>query len=61
VQGVTNTESFGVGVRVIANGTWGFGATNELRIDGIKKGNRTCSSYRESKFKISERTGKTCA
>jgi TldD protein len=30
VQGVTNTESFGVGVRVIANGTWGFGATNEV-------------------------------
>ena len=37
VQGVTNTESFGVGVRVIANGTWGFGATNEVTIDGIKK------------------------
>ncbi len=37
VQGVTNTESFGVGVRVIANGTWGFGATNQVTVDGIKK------------------------
>lgn len=37
VQGVTNTESFGVGVRVIANGTWGFAATNEVTVDGIKK------------------------
>jgi TldD protein len=37
VQGINNTESFGVGVRVIANGTWGFGATNEVTIDGIKK------------------------
>ena len=24
VQNVVNTESFGVGVRVIANGTWGW-------------------------------------
>lgn len=37
VQGVTNTESFGVGVRVIANGTWGFGATNLVTAEGIKK------------------------
>lgn len=37
VQGIANTESFGVGVRVIANGTWGFGATNEVSPDGIKK------------------------
>ncbi|TXI68803.1 MAG: TldD/PmbA family protein, partial [Cyclobacteriaceae bacterium] len=37
VQGVTNTESFGVGVRVIANGTWGFGATNLVTAEGIKR------------------------
>jgi TldD protein len=37
VQGITNTESFGVGVRVIANGTWGFGASNEVTEAGIKK------------------------
>src|SRR6201990_90230 len=24
VQNIVNTESFGLGVRVIANGTWGF-------------------------------------
>lgn len=24
VQGITNTESFGVGIRVIAKGTWGL-------------------------------------
>ena len=27
VQGIANTESYGVGVRVIADGTWGFAAT----------------------------------
>jgi TldD protein len=30
VQNLINTESFGMGVRVIANGCWGFAATNEL-------------------------------
>src|SRR6476620_3322200 len=37
VQNIVNTESFGVGVRVIANGTWGFAATNNVTPDGIKK------------------------
>ncbi len=37
VQGVVNTESFGIGVRVIANGTWGFASTNDVTPDGIKK------------------------
>ena len=30
VQNVVNTESVGVGIRVIANGTWGFCATSDL-------------------------------
>ncbi|MFZ6010384.1 MAG: TldD/PmbA family protein [Bacteroidota bacterium] len=37
VQNILNTESFGCGVRVIANGTWGFAASNEVNADGIKK------------------------
>jgi len=37
VQGITSTESFGVGIRVIAKGTWGFAATHEVTTDGIKK------------------------
>jgi TldD protein len=35
VQNVSNTESFGVGIRVIANGSWGFAATNEFTTDAI--------------------------
>jgi TldD protein len=31
VQNVANTESTGVGIRVIAKGTWGFAATSDLR------------------------------
>jgi len=37
VQGVVNTESFGVGIRVIANGTWGFAASNDVTPEGMKK------------------------
>ncbi len=32
-----NTESYGVGIRVIANGTWGFASTNDVIAEGIKK------------------------
>lgn len=37
VQGIVNTESFGVGIRVIANGTWGFAASNDVTPEGMKK------------------------
>jgi TldD protein len=37
VQAIANTESFGVGIRVIANGTWGFAATNNVTPEGMKK------------------------
>jgi len=35
VQNVVNTESTGAGIRVIANGAWGFAASNDLTVDGI--------------------------
>ncbi|MBJ6109989.1 TldD/PmbA family protein [Hymenobacter sp. BT523] len=37
VQNIASTESYGVGVRVIANGTWGFAATNTVTEAGIAK------------------------
>ncbi len=36
VQNIVNTESYGVGVRVISDGTWGFSATSDVTPDGIK-------------------------
>jgi TldD protein len=35
--GIENGESFGIGIRVIVKGTWGFAATNDVTADGIKK------------------------
>lgn len=40
VQNAVNTESFGVGVRVIANGTWGFASTNNVTKEGIAEAAR---------------------
>jgi len=35
VQNIVNTESYGMGVRVIANGSWGFAATDKIDTDSI--------------------------
>nr|WP_295871215.1 TldD/PmbA family protein [uncultured Chitinophaga sp.] len=37
VQNIANAESFGVGIRVIANGCWGFAATNTVTKEAIAK------------------------
>jgi TldD protein len=37
VQNIVNTESYGMGIRVIANGGWGFAATDKLDKDSIAK------------------------
>jgi TldD protein len=37
VQNIVNAESYGVGIRVIANGTWGFSATSDVTPEGIAK------------------------
>lgn len=37
VENIVNTESVGIGIRVIANGTWGFAATSELSADAVAR------------------------
>jgi TldD protein len=37
VQNIVNTESYGLGVRVVAQGGWGFAATDKLDKDSIAK------------------------
>ncbi|MFN2397043.1 MAG: metallopeptidase TldD-related protein [Gemmatimonadaceae bacterium] len=36
VTGVNDSESFGVGVRTIVNGSWGFAATSDLTKDAVR-------------------------
>ena len=40
VQNVVNGESTGTGVRVIANGAWGFAATNQLTAEAVAEAAR---------------------
>ncbi|MCJ8209453.1 TldD/PmbA family protein [Mucilaginibacter sp. RS28] len=37
VQNVVNTESYGMGIRVLANGCWGFAATDKMDNDSIAR------------------------
>jgi TldD protein len=37
VENIVNTESYGMGIRVIANGAWGFAATDTLDKDSIAR------------------------
>tara|TARA_R110002167_G_scaffold62754_9_gene177159 strand:+ start:79 stop:1728 length:1650 start_codon:yes stop_codon:yes gene_type:complete len=40
VQNIVNTESTGVGIRVIADGAWGFAATNAMTNDAVAEAAR---------------------
>ena len=37
VQSVNDGESFGIGVRTLINGCWGFAATSQMTKDGVRK------------------------
>ncbi|HEY9225209.1 MAG TPA: TldD/PmbA family protein, partial [Gemmatimonadaceae bacterium] len=37
ITGVADSESYGMGVRTLVNGAWGFAATNKLTKDGVVK------------------------
>ncbi|WP_295650434.1 TldD/PmbA family protein [uncultured Mucilaginibacter sp.] len=37
VENIVNTESYGLGIRVIANGCWGFAATDKMDKDSIAR------------------------
>src|SRR5436190_21484605 len=41
VQNIVNTESYGMGIRVIANGSWGFAAIDKMDKDSIARAAET--------------------
>ncbi len=53
VENVVNAESTGVGVRVIAEGAWGFAATNTLTADGVAKAARQAVAIARANAKFS--------
>ena len=52
VQNVVNTESTGVGVRVIAGGTWGFAATNSLKPEDVAEAGRRAVAIAKANSKL---------
>ncbi|MBC6610372.1 TldD/PmbA family protein [Hymenobacter sp. BT507] len=52
VQNIGSGESQGAGVRVIANGTWGFAATNDLSEAGLAKAAQTATAIAKANSKV---------
>jgi TldD protein len=52
VQNIVNTESYGIGIRVIASGAWGFAATNKVTKDEIAKAAEKAVAVAKANAKI---------
>jgi len=52
VQNVVNTESIGVGVRVIANGAWGFAATSDLGTAAVAAAARQATAIAKANSRL---------
>jgi TldD protein len=52
VENVTNTESAGVGVRVIANGAYGFAATSDMSPDSVAAAARQAVAIAKANSKL---------
>ena len=52
VENIVNTESYGVGIRVLANGAWGFSATDNMTNDGIAKATERAVQVAKANAKI---------
>jgi len=52
VQNVVNTESTGAGIRVIANGAWGFAATNDLTPAGVVKAAQQAAAIAKANARV---------
>jgi TldD protein len=52
VENVVNTESYGMGIRVIANGSWGFAATDKLDNDSIARAAEMAAAIAKENSKL---------
>ena len=52
VQNIASGESFGCGVRVLANGTWGFAATNTVTEAGLTKAAQLAVAIAKANAKV---------
>ena len=52
VQNIVNTESYGLGIRVVANGSWGFAATDKIDKENIAKAAETAVAIAKENSKL---------
>ena len=52
VQNIVNAESYGIGIRVIVDGTWGFAATSDVTPDAIAKCAETAVAIAKANAKV---------
>ena len=52
VQSIANSESYGIGIRVIVNGTWGFAATSEVTEDSVIKCAQSAAAIAKANAKL---------
>jgi TldD protein len=55
VQNVVNTESIGTGIRVIANGAWGFAATRDLSPQGVAAAARQAVAIAKANSRLQDK------
>src|SRR3954471_15752936 len=61
VQSIVSSESFGVGIRVITKGTWGFASTNDVTDNGIKKATERALAIAKANSKFQKEPVKLAA
>jgi TldD protein len=54
VESITNTESYGIGIRVIAYGSWGFAATDKMDKESIAKATETAVAIAKVNAKLQD-------
>jgi TldD protein len=52
VQNIVNSESFGVGIRVLVNGTWGFASTSDVTTTGITKATQQATAIAKANSRL---------
>jgi len=55
IENIVNSESSGVGVRVLADGAWGFGATHLQSTDAVAQATRTALAIARANAKFQRR------
>ena len=55
ITGVSDTESYGIGVRTIVNGAWGFAATNNMTKEGVVKAAREAARLSRAAKSVQKR------